>query len=104
MDGPLDLIQMPWLVRQAVNLIVGLELKLDEHEFHFIVCSRIKWFKIREVFALSGEARRFQRRDLRGGGAQGRCAVTSEGVWLAMQWEDPLGTCTGMRRVAILWR
>ncbi len=38
----------------------------------------------------SGEARRHQRRDLRGGGAAGVCTVTSEGVSLALEWADPL--------------
>jgi len=100
MDGPLDLVHVPWLVRQAVNLVVGLELKLDGNEFHFIVCSRIKWFKIREVFSVQGEGRRFQRRDLRGGGATGRSVVTSAGVWLALQWEEPFGAPRAARRRA----
>ena len=91
MDGPLNVIQAPWLLRQAVHFIVGLELKLIGGDFHFIVCSRIQWFKIREVFAIGGEGRRFQRRDLRGGGATGRCAITAEGVWLAVEWGDPFG-------------
>ena len=91
MDGPLDIIHAPWLIRQAVHLIVGLELKLSNGEFHFVVCSAIQWFKIREVFAIGGERRRFQRRDLRGGGTSGRCAITKDGIWLAMVWNDPYG-------------
>jgi hypothetical protein len=38
----------------------------------------------------SGEPRRHQRRDLRGGGAVGHCTVTPAGLSLALQWADPL--------------
>ena len=89
MDGPLNIVHAPWLLRQAVHLIFGLEMKLTSTEFYFTVCSRIQWFKIREVFAVGGEGRRLQRRDLRGGGSLGRCAVTKEGIWLSTEWEDP---------------
>jgi hypothetical protein len=89
MDGPLNIVHAPWLLRQAVHLIVGLEMVLTSSEFHFTVCSRIQWFKIREVLVVGGEGRRLQRRDLRGGGSLGRCAITKEGIWLSTEWEDP---------------
>ena len=37
----------------------------------------------------SGEPRRHQRRDMRGGGTLGRCTVTRAGVVLAMEWGEP---------------
>lgn len=55
--------------------------------------SKLPWFKIREAYPASGEARRHTRRDLRGGGALGRAAVTPDGVRLVSHWGEPFAGC-----------
>jgi hypothetical protein len=86
---PMDLIHMPFLLRKAVFLIVGLELNLSRDAFLFTVTSRIRWFKIHELYSTDSlQPRRLQRRDLRGS-AYGRCAVTDRGVELSVQWDEP---------------
>ena len=89
---PMDLLHMPFLLRQAVRVIVGLDIKLTDDTFHFNVCSLIGWFKIREAYPTSGAVARLQRRDLRGS-ARGRCAVTPEGVHLSNAWDEPYVGC-----------
>jgi hypothetical protein len=130
MNEAMDLIQLNWLLRKAVSVISGVQLQLTPDAFDFVVCSHIKWFRVRETFPVkcvfpctrcepcssawpvrtltsarvlcyaalccyvlcvcSGEARRHQRRDMRGGGAAGVCTVTHEGISLALEWADPL--------------
>ncbi len=92
----MDLIQLNWLLRKAVSVLCGVELKLTEELFEFTVCSHIKWFKVRETFSPRGEPKRHQRRDLRGGGAVGRCTVTAAGLSLVLDWADPLAGSENM--------
>ena len=89
MNEAMDLIRLNWLIRAAVNVITGLDLRLDAEAFTFVVTSRLK-LNVREVYPTSGEGRRHLRRDMRGGGALGRCTVTPAGIALALEWEDPL--------------
>ena len=85
---------MPFLLRKAIVLIVGVKLSLtldgdEPGEFKLAVSSRIPWFKIREAFPVSGEARRHMRRDMRGGGATGRIALTHGGMRMVASWGEP---------------
>ena len=89
MNEAMDLIQLNWIIRAAVNVISGLELQLTADEFMFVVKSRLK-LNVREVYPTNGEGRRHMRRDMRGGGALGRCTVTPAGISLVLHWEDPL--------------
>ena len=89
MNEAMDLIRLNWLIRAAVNVISGLELQLTADEFMFVVKSRLQ-LNVREVYPTNGEGIRHTRRDMRGGGAVGRCTVTPAGVSLVLQWEDPL--------------
>jgi len=84
----MDLIRMPFLLRQAVRVVVGIEFKITNVSLQFNVCSRIRWFKIREVYPLTGEAAPQQRRDLRGT-AMGRCVATATGLHMLGTWEAP---------------
>ena len=88
MNEAMDLIQLNWLIRAAVNVITGLELQLTADQFLFVVKSRLK-LNVREVYPTNGEGRRHMRRDMRGGGALGRCTVTPAGISLVLSWEDP---------------
>jgi hypothetical protein len=89
MNEAMDLIHLNWIIRAAVNVITGLDLRLTAEAFTFVVTSRLK-LNVREVYPTSGEGRRHMRRDMRGGGALGRCTVTPAGISLALEWEDPL--------------
>jgi hypothetical protein len=89
MNEAMDLIHLNWIVRAAVNVITGLDLQLSAESFTFVVTSRLK-LNVREVYPTNGEGRRHLRRDMRGGGALGRCTVTPAGISLVLEWEDPL--------------
>ena len=89
MNEAMDLIHLNWLIRAAVNVITGLDLQLTADAFTFVVTSKLK-LNVREVYPTSGEGRRHMRRDMRGGGALGRCTVSPAGISLALEWDDPL--------------
>lgn len=96
MNAAMDVIHLNWFIRQAVNVITGLDLRLTSESFTFVVTSRLK-LNVREVYPTNGEPTRHLRRDLRGGGALGRCTVTPSGVSLVVEWQDPLAGAEDMQ-------
>jgi hypothetical protein len=93
-----ELVRLPGLLRLAVGLIRGLELRAEPgREFAFSVLSGVAWFKITERYPLGGggggappEEARQRRRDLRRGGAAGAAApAPGGGVRLALRWGEP---------------
>lgn len=101
----MDTMQLNGLVRMAVKLVRGCEIKLlpppssinsnnmvTEGEFQLDVFSAIKWFKVRERYQLDGRIGRFKRRDLRGGKHEGRVEVLEDGALrLHLKWDEPHG-------------
>jgi hypothetical protein len=47
MDAAMHLIHLNALMRQAVKLIKGVQLSIEEDRFKFAVFSAISWFKVR---------------------------------------------------------
>jgi hypothetical protein len=93
-----ELVRLPGLLRLAVGLIRGLEVRAEPgREFAFSVLSGVAWFKITERYPLGGggggappEEARQRRRDLRRGGAVGTAApAPGGGVRLALRWDEP---------------
>jgi hypothetical protein len=105
----MDTMQLGGLVRMAVKLVRGCEIKLlcppspsssggqeegqgSHGEFQLDVFSAIKWFKVREKYPLDGKIGRFKRRDLRGGRHEGRVEVLEDGALrLHLKWDEPHG-------------
>ena len=77
MTGALDAVNLHGLVRRAVHLIKGLELKTTSPPgvFQFGVFSVLPWFKITERHVLGGPPLRHRRRDLRRGGSTGSASL-----------------------------
>jgi len=90
MDAAFDLIQLNWLLRQAVTLVHGLQLRFTADAFHLVVVSKIAWFKVAERYSLDGTPQQNQRRDLRGGGTRSSCTLRPWGIELLLVWEEPL--------------
>jgi hypothetical protein len=67
MDAAMRLIHLNAVMRQAVKLIRGVQLSIEEDRFKFAVFSAISWFKLNEFFPWSGEVCENRRRDLRRG-------------------------------------
>lgn len=60
MDAAMRLIHLNALMRQAVKLIKGVQLSIDEDRFKFGVFSAISWFKVCvDVLAAAVGARRW---------------------------------------------
>eukprot|EP00887_Chlorella_sp_A99_P002457 scaffold10.g2457.t1 len=115
MDVACSLMRLSGLVRAAVGLIKGLEIRITPGQFEMAVLSGILWFKIRERYHTSGEARQLGRRDLRRGKHTGRVELrraesASDGcgaaggssgalatagrlpaVLLSYEWGEPMG-------------
>jgi hypothetical protein len=49
MDPALNLMRMNGIMRQAVKLIKGIKINLDQDHFELVVFSIIRWFKVRTV-------------------------------------------------------
>jgi hypothetical protein len=92
LDVPMDLIKMPFLLRQAVRVVSGIEFKLSAEQLQFNVCSRIRWFKIRETYPTTGQEVPLQRRDFRGT-SMGRAALTASGLHISGTWGEPYAGC-----------
>ncbi|GBF88035.1 hypothetical protein Rsub_00747 [Raphidocelis subcapitata] len=92
MEPAMDLIQLNGLVRQAVGLIRGVEVRQGGGDFEFSVLSVIPWFKITERYPLSGQPAQSRRRDLRGGSVTGRVTAPSpDTLAVALEWGEPHG-------------
>lgn len=46
MDGVLDLAEIHGLLRQAINLLKGCEISVEDGTFNFIVTSAFSWFRV----------------------------------------------------------
>ncbi|GFR45809.1 hypothetical protein Agub_g7265 [Astrephomene gubernaculifera] len=91
MEAALDMVHLNGLVRQAVKLVRGVRIEHDSETFIFAVFSVVSWFKVKEVYPLSGEPRRHRRRDLRRGGAQGWVEPLGPSLQIQQRWSDPWG-------------
>eukprot|EP01025_Chloroclados_australasicus_P029518 TRINITY_DN2951_c0_g1_i1.p1 TRINITY_DN2951_c0_g1~~TRINITY_DN2951_c0_g1_i1.p1 ORF type:complete len:316 (-),score=31.26 TRINITY_DN2951_c0_g1_i1:375-1322(-) len=91
MDKALDLMEMGGIVRTAVRLIRGVQIKLTEKEFVFSLFSIIPWFKITERYPTDGETRRYRRRDLRPGKHVGYIEEKQSKIVTRVVWSDPFG-------------
>ncbi|KAK9820741.1 hypothetical protein WJX74_008756 [Apatococcus lobatus] len=90
MDGVLDLAEIHGLLRQAINLLTGCEISVEDGIFNFIVTSAVSWFKIIERYPLTGEPKRCRRRDLRRGKHVGSVEQKDSCVYIHMDWEAPI--------------
>ena len=46
MDGVLDLAEIHGLLRQAICLLKGCEISVEDGSFNFIVTSALSWFRV----------------------------------------------------------
>eukprot|EP00195_Chlamydomonas_chlamydogama_P007127 CAMPEP_0202896284 /NCGR_PEP_ID=MMETSP1392-20130828/5314_1 /ASSEMBLY_ACC=CAM_ASM_000868 /TAXON_ID=225041 /ORGANISM="Chlamydomonas chlamydogama, Strain SAG 11-48b" /LENGTH=254 /DNA_ID=CAMNT_0049581579 /DNA_START=109 /DNA_END=874 /DNA_ORIENTATION=- len=71
MDKAMTLMHLSGVVRQAVKLVKGVNIKQDDTTFTMEVFSYIGWFKVTEMYKLDGTVSQCKRRDLRKGGHRG---------------------------------
>jgi len=67
MDEAISLAGLSGLMKQAIKLIKGIEVKQEDEKFQFGLFSVISWFKITEAYTLDGQSSKHMRRDLRSG-------------------------------------
>lgn len=92
MEATLQLMQVNRLIRTAVRLVKGMELRQGSNSFEIIVLSGILWFKITEHYPLTGEVRCYKRRDLRKGLHRGTAEKLADGaICVTLEWDEPLG-------------
>ncbi|KXZ46597.1 hypothetical protein GPECTOR_42g808 [Gonium pectorale] len=91
MEGAMNLMHLNGIVRQAVKLVRGVRIDQQPEAFNFTVFSVISWFKVREVYPMSGEPRQFKRRDLRRGKALGWVEPHEQELHVRLEWGDPHG-------------
>jgi hypothetical protein len=92
MDAAMRLVRLNAVMRQAVKLIRGVQLSIEEDRFKFAVFSAISWFKLNEFFPWSGEVCENRRRDLRRGRSHGRVQISPKGtINLQYSWDAPHG-------------
>eukprot|EP01026_Neomeris_dumetosa_P083186 TRINITY_DN961_c0_g2_i1.p2 TRINITY_DN961_c0_g2~~TRINITY_DN961_c0_g2_i1.p2 ORF type:complete len:308 (-),score=38.65 TRINITY_DN961_c0_g2_i1:219-1142(-) len=91
MEKAMDIMGMRGIVRAAVGLIRGVEVKYSKDEFVFSVFSYIMWFKITERYPLNGDICRYNRRDLRSGQHTGYVEEKGQKVMCRVVWSDPFG-------------
>lgn len=82
MTPALDAVQLHGLVRRAVHLMRGVELRTASPPgtFQFAVFSALPWFRVTERYVLGGPPVRHRRRDLRRGGATGSASLAPPAV------------------------
>ncbi|KAI7843694.1 hypothetical protein COHA_002593 [Chlorella ohadii] len=93
LDEACDVMRLGGLVRIAIGLIKGVELRQQDGVFTFVLHSGILWFKVTERYSEDGRPARFKRRDLRRGTHVGhveRCPTTG-GILMHVKWGDPMG-------------
>lgn len=91
MEAAMSLMHLGGIIRQAVKLVRGVHIDQDETTFALTVFSIISWFKVRETYALSGEATQCKRRDLRRGKHTGHVQKHGHDLRLHLSWDDPFG-------------
>lgn len=98
MAAALDAVQLHGLVRRAVHLMRGLELRATSPPgvFQFAVFSALPWFRVTERYVLGGPPLRHRRRDLRRGGSTGSAVLlpprvpgAEPRVAVDLAWADP---------------
>ncbi|GLI66406.1 hypothetical protein VaNZ11_010167 [Volvox africanus] len=91
MEDAMNLMRLNGIIRQAVKLVKGVNIKVDRDNFTFTVFSFISWFKVKEVYPMNGEERPYRRRDLRRGGAMGHVEPQGRNIQVHLRWNDPYG-------------
>lgn len=93
MEAACGVMRLNGVIRTAIRLIKGVELRQGGGHFTMSVLSGILWFKVTERFPLDGAPRQHKRRDLRKGRSTGSVSAcpTTGGILLHYQWEEPLG-------------
>ena len=141
MEPAMNLMQLGGLIRRAVALVKGMDIRVSEDSFRFGITSVVPGFKVGsrttlhdhrrsaslvqlclcplvphldkktvfhvsvpapavdmmsthvqvwESYPMSGESRRHRRRDMRGGGAEGRVTATADGLLrIDVTWGEP---------------
>lgn len=92
LEPAIRLIHLNRVMRQAVRLIRGVQLGIEQEQLRFSVFSAIPWFKISEYYPWSGAERENRRRDMRRGRSKGSVGVTPKGtIQLQYNWGAPHG-------------
>jgi len=92
------------LVQKAVKLIRGVEVRQDDARFVFSVLSVVPGFKVSEIYLLSGDLARCNRRDLRGGAGGILVGVgLGLGLGLGVGWGWAVKGGVGMVSAALVW-
>ncbi|KAI8463357.1 MAG: hypothetical protein J3K34DRAFT_444242 [Monoraphidium minutum] len=90
MEEIMEVMRMNGVLKTAIRLLRGLEIKLDEQNFSFAVFSVVRWFKIAERYTMDGSVSMSRRRDLRGK-MRGNVRLTPHGTLLVCyEWDDPI--------------
>ena len=92
MDQACNAMKIGGIIRAAIGLIKGIEIKgFEEGEFQLDVLSGILWFRVKEVYPLDDTVVKHRRRDMRRGGALGRARVLSSdgggSIWLRNEFD-----------------
>ncbi|GBF91184.1 hypothetical protein Rsub_04853 [Raphidocelis subcapitata] len=89
MEPIMEAMHMNGLLRTAIRLLRGLEIRLDEGSFSFAAFSVVRWFKLREAYSLGGGVSEQRRRDLRGR-MHGAAQLSPQGtILVSYKWGAP---------------
>ncbi|GAB4813243.1 hypothetical protein N2152v2_000289 [Parachlorella kessleri] len=90
MEPMCDAMQLGRLMRKAIGLVKGVEIKAGPGTFEMAVLSKLPWFKLRESYPLSGEPVTMRRRDMRRGTSTAHAEpAPSGGVLVKATWGNP---------------
>lgn len=89
-DPIMEVMKLNGLLRGAIRLIRGVEIKLDEEEFTFAAFSVVKWFKISESYKMDGSVCLARRRDFRGRWRGVVCFNERGNLSLSYEWDAPM--------------
>ncbi|KAL4856024.1 hypothetical protein ACK3TF_003464 [Chlorella vulgaris] len=93
MEAACDAMHLGGIIRSAIRLIRGLEVRCNGQLFRMSVLSGILWFKVTESYPVNGQPAQWRRRDLRKGKHVGRVqrCPSSGGLLLQLEWGEPHG-------------
>ncbi|KAK9807921.1 hypothetical protein WJX73_002398 [Symbiochloris irregularis] len=92
MEPALHMVHLGRLMRSAVRLVKGIQLRVYDNCFEMAVFSVVPWFKVIERYPLTGSSVVCKRRDLRRGSHRGNASFTADGeLMLALEWGPPYG-------------
>lgn len=92
MESAIKAMRLNPIIRKGATLVRGIKINVTNEDFYMAVFSAIPWFKVVERYPLSGEQRKFKRRDFRRGSHVGWCEVQSGGrVAVSVKWGAPIG-------------